>query len=206
MTARPAAVSPFGERLRVWRKRRGFSQMDLAIEVGTPSRHVSFLETGRSRPGRPIVLRLAEALQLSPRERNALLVAAGLAPVYSEYGLDDDALQPVRNIVARVLDNHDPFPAFAFAPGLRLLQANRTAERLFPGMTALAPGRAARALVHTAAPRSGARDFGRRLPVGRSAASGAVCPSSSRHPGAARARGDAGAAARASPRGSRDRR
>jgi len=131
--------TPFGERLRAWRKRRGLSQMDLAIEAYTTPRHVSFIETGRSRPGRPLVLRLAEALRLSLRDGNTLLVAAGLSPVYSESSLDDEVMRPVREIIERVLVNHNPYPAFAFAPGLRLLHANRTAERLFPGMSAVQP-------------------------------------------------------------------
>ena len=136
---RAVPLSPFGERLRAWRKRRGLSQMDLAIAADTTPRHISFIETGRSRPRRPLVLRLIEALQLALRDGNELLLAAGLSPFYSEHSLDDQALQPVRNIIERVLDNHDPYPAFAFAPGLRVLRANRTAERLFPGMSALTP-------------------------------------------------------------------
>jgi len=133
------ALSPFGEKLRAWRKRRGLSQLDLSVEAGTTPRYISFVETGRSRPGRDLVLRLAEALQLSLQDRNALLMAAGFPVVYTEHTLDHEALAPVRAIIERVLDKHDPYPAFAFAPGLRLLRANTTAERLFPGMTQLEP-------------------------------------------------------------------
>ncbi len=132
-------LSPFGARLREWRKRRGFSQLDLAIEASTTPRHVSFIETGRSRPGRDLVQRLIDALQLPLREGNALLIAAGLEPVYSELPVDDDALSPVRHIIDRVLESHNPYPAFVFAPGLRILGANRTAETLFPGMSTLTP-------------------------------------------------------------------
>lgn len=133
------ALSPFGEKLRAWRRRRGLSQLDLALAAETTPRYVSFIETGRSRPGREVVLRLAEALQLSLRDQNILLVAAGLKPLYTERSLDDAALAPIRAIIDSVLDNHNPYPAFAFAPGLQLLCANATAERLFPGMTQLSP-------------------------------------------------------------------
>ncbi len=134
-----SALSPFGERLRAWRKRRGLSQLDLATAAGTTSRYVSFVETGRSRPGRGVVVRLAEAMQLSLRDRNALLVAAGLRPMYSDKPLSDAAMQPVRRVLQLVLANHDPFPAWAVGPGLRFVGSNAAAERVFPGMTRLQP-------------------------------------------------------------------
>jgi len=132
-------LPPFGEKLRAWRKRRGFSQLDLAVEAETTPRYVSFIETGRSRPGLDVVLRIADALQLSLRDKNALLKSAGLAPVFSERPLDDNALAPILHVVDQVLVNHNPYPAIAFAPGLRILKLNATAERLFPGMTSLTP-------------------------------------------------------------------
>ena len=132
-----SSLSPFGEKLRAWRRRRGMSQLDLALSAETTPRYVSFVETGRSRPGRDVVLRLAEALQLGLRDRNALLIAAGLPAVYSEFSLDHEELAPIRGVVERVLTNHNPYPAFAFAPGLRMLRANAAAERLFPGLTQL---------------------------------------------------------------------
>ena len=134
-----ATTSPFGERLRAWRKRRGLSQLDLALTAGTTPRYLSFVETGRSRPGRGVVLRLAEAMGLSLRDRNALLTAAGLRPAYPEGRLDDEALGPIRRVVEQVLANHDPYPGWSFGPGLQVLGSNRAAERLMPGMTALSP-------------------------------------------------------------------
>lgn len=132
-------LSRIGEQLRSWRKRRGLSQLDLAIAASTTSRYVSFVETGRSRPGRGVVLRLAEALELSLRDQNALLVAAGLAPMYSERALDEAEMAPVRRVIEHVLANHEPYPGWAIGPGLRMLGSNRAAERVFPGMTELTP-------------------------------------------------------------------
>jgi len=132
-------LSRFGERLRAWRKRRGLSQLDLALIAGTTSRYVSFVETGRSRPGRGVVLRLADAMSLSLRDSNALLVAAGLSPAYTEQPLDDAQMAPVRRVVDAVLRNHEPYPAWAIGPALKFLGSNAAAERIFPGMTQMSP-------------------------------------------------------------------
>ena len=104
----------FGEQLRYWRRRSGHSQLALAAEAGTTPRHVSFLETGRSRPGSDIVLRLAQVLDVPLRERNRLLVAAGLPPAYDEQYLDAVELAPYRRAVDRMLAAHAPFPGFVF--------------------------------------------------------------------------------------------
>jgi transcriptional regulator with XRE-family HTH domain len=90
-----ALHSPFGQLLRRWRTATGISQIDLAAQAGTTPRYVSFVETGRARPGRAVVLRLARALDLPVREQNALLLAAGLPPAYAERGLSDVEMQPV---------------------------------------------------------------------------------------------------------------
>jgi transcriptional regulator with XRE-family HTH domain len=86
----------FGEQLRGWRQRRRLSQLDLALDAEVSQRHLSFLESGRSTPSRDMVIRLAERISIPPRERNALLVAAGFAPQYRERPLDDPSLQPAR--------------------------------------------------------------------------------------------------------------
>ena len=104
---------PVGELLRQWRRRRGFSQLDLACEADISTRHVSFLETGRSLPSRSMVIHLAERLDIPLRERNGLLVAAGYAPIYSEHSLDDPALRAAREAVDLVLTGHEPYPALA---------------------------------------------------------------------------------------------
>ncbi|MFD0470545.1 helix-turn-helix domain-containing protein [Nonomuraea thailandensis] len=114
----------FARELRRWRTRRRFSQLDLAIRADTTQRHLSFLEQGRSRPGRAMVVRLAESLDLSLRERNGLLLAAGFAPVYAESGLDAPELGPVREALERILEGHLPYPAVVVRPYGELVAAN----------------------------------------------------------------------------------
>jgi transcriptional regulator with XRE-family HTH domain len=135
ITDRPAGrtVPPVGDLLRQWRRRRGFSQLDLACEADISTRHVSFLETGRSLPSRSMVIHLAERLGIPLRERNALLVAAGYAPVYSEYRLDDPALLAARKAVDLVLTGHEPFPALAVDRHWTLVAANRAVTPLLAG-------------------------------------------------------------------------
>lgn len=102
-----------GDHLRNWRQRRRLSQLDLACEANISARHVSFLETGRARPSRDMVLHLAERLDIPLRERNVLLVAAGFAPVFAERPLDDPALAAAREAIGLVLAGHEPYPALA---------------------------------------------------------------------------------------------
>lgn len=129
----------FGHHLRAWRKRRGMSQLELALAAGSTPRYVSFVETGRARPGRAVVLRLAGALDLPLREVNTLLVSAGLRPEYPARDLDDKVMKPVRQVVDALLRKHEPFPAWCMATGCRFLNCNRAAERLLPGLTRLSP-------------------------------------------------------------------
>lgn len=134
-----AALSPFGQHLRHWRTRAGKSQLELASEAGTTPRHLSFIETGRSRPGVELVLRLATALDIPIRERNALLFAAGLPPSYPAFALEDEAMKPIQRVLDRVLASHEPYPAWVGSRGFRFLSSNRAAEALFPGMCAMSP-------------------------------------------------------------------
>jgi transcriptional regulator with XRE-family HTH domain len=113
-----------GDYLREWRQRRRLSQMDLALDAEISTRHLSFLETGRSQPSREMVLLLAEKLDMPLRERNIMLVAAGFAPVYSERSLDDPALGSMRQAVDLVLKGHDPYPALAVDRHWSLVSAN----------------------------------------------------------------------------------
>jgi transcriptional regulator with XRE-family HTH domain len=103
--------SGVADALRGWRSRRRVSQLELALRAGTTQRHVSFIERGRSVPGRAMVVRLAEALEVPLRERNAMLFAAGYAPAYQETRFDDPRLDPVRTALARILRGHLPYPA-----------------------------------------------------------------------------------------------
>ncbi|HYI68811.1 MAG TPA: helix-turn-helix transcriptional regulator, partial [Skermanella sp.] len=116
-----------------WRRRRGFSQLDLACEADISTRHVSFLETGRSLPSRSMVIHLAERLDVPLRERNGLLVAAGYAPIYSEHSLDDPALRAAREAVDLVLTGHEPYPALAVDRHWTLIAANRAVGPLLAG-------------------------------------------------------------------------
>jgi transcriptional regulator with XRE-family HTH domain len=130
----PSAPAPFGERLRHWRQRRRLSQLELALQAEVSTRHLSCVETGRASPSREMVLRLAERLQLPPRERNALLVAAGFAPMYRERALDDPAMAAARNAVQRILDAHAPWPALAMDRHWNLVMHNRLVPLLLQGV------------------------------------------------------------------------
>ncbi|MCT6720465.1 helix-turn-helix domain-containing protein [Acidovorax sp. K2F] len=129
---RSTAVGPasFGDHLRTWRQQRHLSQLELADEADISTRHVSFMETGRTNPSRDMVLRLCERLAIPLRERNALLVAAGYAPMYRERALDDPALTAARQAVELVLKGHEPCPAIALDRCWNVVAANRAAQAL----------------------------------------------------------------------------
>ena len=135
--------APLGDQLRDWRTRRRMSQLDLALEAGVSARHLSFLETGRSRPSRDMVLRLCEELAVPLRDRNRLLLAAGFAPAYEERPLEAPEMEPVRRAVAQVLTGHEPFPAAVVDRWWNLVAANRNVVAV-PGGRRRAPARAAR--------------------------------------------------------------
>jgi transcriptional regulator with XRE-family HTH domain len=139
-TATPSPRHPvpraFGEHLRHWRQHRRLSQLDLAQQADISTRHLSFVETGRSLPSREMVLRLAERLDVPLRERNTLLVAAGFAPMYRERALDDPALAPARRAVELILRSHEPCPALAVDRRWNLVAANRMLPHLLAGAAA----------------------------------------------------------------------
>jgi transcriptional regulator with XRE-family HTH domain len=126
--------SAFGRLLRHWRVLRGLSQLALAQNVETTTRHLSYLENGRSRPGRDLVLRLADALDLPLRSRNELLVAAGLAAEFPEHEIEGALLLPYRRAVLGVMEAVNPFPAFAVDGAFNLRDANRAARRMLAGV------------------------------------------------------------------------
>jgi transcriptional regulator with XRE-family HTH domain len=126
-------AQPVGDLLREWRQRRRLSQLDLAADAEISTRHLSFLETGRSQPSRDMVLRLAERLDIPLRERNLLLVAAGFAPVFPERALQDPALDAARKAIDLVLAGHEPYPALAVDRHWQLIAANAAVTRLMAG-------------------------------------------------------------------------
>ena len=129
-------VRPVGDLLREWRQRRRKSQLELSLEAEISTRHLSFLETGRSQPSREMVLRLAEQLDVPLRDRNLLLHAAGYATVFPERPLDDPALRIARQAVDQVLAGHEPYPALAVDRHWTLIAANNATTRLLGGVDA----------------------------------------------------------------------
>jgi transcriptional regulator with XRE-family HTH domain len=124
----------FGSILKHWRGLRGFSQLALSIRVETTTRHLSYLENGKSRPGRELVLRIGEALELPLRVRNELLASVGLAPEFPARELGDPILEPYRRAVSQVIDALRPFPAFVVDSTFRLVETNSVGRRLLPGV------------------------------------------------------------------------
>jgi transcriptional regulator with XRE-family HTH domain len=127
-------VFTIGERLRDWRQKRRLSQLDLACEADISTRHLSFLETGRAAPSRDMVLRLAEGLDVPLRERNALLLAAGFAPLFPERSLDDPGLAAAKIAVEALLTAHMPFPALAIDRRWTMLASNASVNLLMAGV------------------------------------------------------------------------
>ncbi|WP_432089700.1 helix-turn-helix domain-containing protein [Streptomyces sp. bgisy095] len=123
-----------GPLLRGWRERRRLSQLELALRAGSSARHVSFVETGRSRPSEEMVLRLAEHLEVPVRERNALLLAAGYAPRYAETPLDAPRLEALREGVERLLRGYEPYPALVVDGSYTVVAANRGIGMLLGGL------------------------------------------------------------------------
>ena len=140
MSNRTAPVRrPFGLLLKEWRRLRRKSQLTVALEADISPRHLSFVESGRSVPSRDMVQRLTETLDVPLRERNALLVAAGYAPMYPEGALESSELTQIRQALTRLLDHQEPYPAVVLDRQWNVLQTNRAAPRLFARFVELAP-------------------------------------------------------------------
>lgn len=133
-----AAAAPAGQGvgplLRAWRERRRVSQLELALRADSSARHISFVETGRSRPSEEMVLRLAEHLDVPVRERNSLLLAAGYAPHYPETPLDDPALDALREGLERLIQGYEPYPALVVDATYTVVAANRGITALLAGV------------------------------------------------------------------------
>lgn len=124
------ASATIGDLLKTWRARRSYSQMALALDAGVSTRHLSFVETGRSKPSPELVLALADRLDVPLRDRNTMLLAAGYAPRYSSHPLDDEAMQVIRTSLERILEAHDPFPGVVLDRSWNIVLANSSARRL----------------------------------------------------------------------------
>ncbi|GAA3397027.1 helix-turn-helix domain-containing protein [Cryptosporangium minutisporangium] len=132
-----SASAGLASSLRTWRTRRRVSQLELALRAGTTQRHVSFIESGRSVPGRSMIIRLAESLEVPIRERNELLLAGGYAPAYPRTDLDDPQLAPVRTALDRILHGHLPYPAVIVDRHGDLVSANAGFDAITAGVDPL---------------------------------------------------------------------
>lgn len=128
------STAPVGEQLRDWRQRRRLSQMDLALDAEISTRHLSFVETGRAQPSRDMILRLAAELEVPLRDRNAMLLSAGFAPVFADRPLDDRSLDAARASIETLLGAHEPFPAIAVDRHWNLVTSNRAGTALLQGV------------------------------------------------------------------------
>jgi transcriptional regulator with XRE-family HTH domain len=123
-----------GELLRFWRTQRHLTQMELALDANLSNKHLSFVETGRSRPSRQLLVHLAQHLDLPIAERNRLLLAGGFAPPYLEQAFDGEMMRPLRESLSRLLEAHEPNPALIVAGLWNLIEANRAASLLWDGV------------------------------------------------------------------------
>ncbi len=119
-----------GDILKSWRKQRRYSQLKLALELDISSKHVSFIETGKSIPSKEMILRIGEFLFIPKREINRALLSAGHAPVYSELPMSDAALEPVTSAIDQMIKNHMPYPAIVLNQAWDIVKVNDSANRL----------------------------------------------------------------------------
>ncbi|MEP1216853.1 MAG: helix-turn-helix transcriptional regulator [Marinobacter sp.] len=127
-------IVSIGDLLRSWRQRRRLSQLELSVDADISQRHLSFVESGRSSPSRRMLLRLADELKITPRERNRLLTLAGFAPEYCERSLDEPDMAAARNAVELIISGHQPHPALVVDREWNLLLANEAAYFLLEGV------------------------------------------------------------------------
>ena len=139
-TAPMTRARPVGRLIQHWRRVRRKSQLALALEAGVSARHLGFLEIGRSHPSREMVLRLAATLDVPLRERNALLLAAGFAPVYRESGLDAADMTHARRALEMILKHQEPYPAVVMDRHWNMSMTNQAAARFFSRLVDLPDG------------------------------------------------------------------
>jgi transcriptional regulator with XRE-family HTH domain len=133
VTETPQLQRPVGAQLRGWREHRRLSQMDLALRAEVSTRHLSFIETGRSRPSREMILRLAGQMELPTCERNHLLLSGGYAPVYSQSAPNSPDMTAARAAIGRLLVSHEPYPAVVVDRSWNLVDSNSSVELLTEG-------------------------------------------------------------------------
>jgi len=124
-------MTPYTDLLKEWRKRRRMSQLDLAVEANVSARHISFLETGRSRPSPEMIVHLSEVMEVPVEARNQMMRAVGFAPRYAATPIDDAAMAPIRRAVAWTLERHAPYPGMVLDRLWRILKLNGPATKLF---------------------------------------------------------------------------
>ncbi|TBC88867.1 XRE family transcriptional regulator (plasmid) [Rhizobium leguminosarum] len=154
-----AIPNELGTQLRAWRDMRGKSQLDLSLDTGISQRQISFIESGRSTPGRHNLLHLADALDVPFRERNTLLLAAGYAPIYGEGGIDDVEMKGVTDALRRMLVQHEPFPAVVMDRYWNVVMTNDATQRFFNGFVDMAAREKPRNLLHLMFDPAGLRPF-----------------------------------------------
>lgn len=142
------AQKELGGLLRYWREVRGVSQLDLSLDAGISQRQISFIESGRSVPGRQTLLNIAQSLDVPLRERNVLLLSAGYAPIYSEAGWNAQEMSLVTDAARRVLRQHEPFPAIVMDRYWNVLMTNRAAPAFFNGFVDMAARAEPRNILH----------------------------------------------------------
>lgn len=162
MTPKPSperVPHPLGELLKTWRARRGRSQLELSLEMGISQRHISFVESGRSSPSRALLLGMARALDVPLRDRNALLLAAGYAPMYPDPAWNAAEMRAVNRALERMLRQHAPFPAIVMDRHWNVLMRNEFAPRFFERFIDMAARGGQRNLLHLIFDPAGMRPF-----------------------------------------------
>jgi transcriptional regulator with XRE-family HTH domain len=154
-----APTDDIGELLRHWREMRGKNQLDLSLDTGVSQRHLSFIENKRSVPSRQTLMDIAQALDIPFRDRNALLLAAGYAPLYSEGAWNSHEMKSITKALERMLSQHNPFPAVVMDRYWNVLLANESAPRFFNCFIDMAARKGPRNLLHLTFDPEGMRPF-----------------------------------------------
>jgi len=151
--------SELGDLLKQWRGLRGRSQLDISADTGISQRQISFIESGRSVPSRPTLIGIAQVLEIPLRERNALLLAAGYAPIYSDAAWNSDEMKSISKALQRMLTQHEPYPALVMDRYWNVILTNEAAPRFFNCFIDMAQRPAPRNLLHLMFDPKGMRPF-----------------------------------------------